>query len=62
MQNNTDFKGYDTLQDSLSVTNNTNAMYPNGFFLKDRVVSGNITQFLTSNNSSSFLIFQQIVI
>ena len=57
VQNNTKFKGYDTLQDSLSVTNNTNAMYPNGFLLEDRVVSGNITQFLTSNNSSSFFDF-----
>ena len=57
VQNNTNFKGYDTLQDSLSVTNNTNAMYPSGFFLEDRVVSGNITQFLTSNNSSSFFDF-----
>ena len=57
VQNNTNFKGYDTLQDSLSVTNNTNAMYPSGFTLEDRVVAGNITQFLTSNNSSTFFDF-----
>ena len=57
VQNNTNFKGYETLQNSLSVTNKTNAMYPNGFFLEDRVVAGNITQFLTSSNSSDFFDF-----
>ena len=57
VQNNTNFKGYTTLQNSLSVTNNTNAMYPSGFFLENRVVAGNITQFLTSGNSSSFFDF-----
>ena len=57
VQNNTNFKGYETLQNSLSVTNNTNAMYPNGFFLEDRIVSGNITQFVTSTNSSTFFDF-----
>ena len=62
VQNNTNFKGYETLQNSLSVTNKTNAMYPSGFFLENRVVAGNITQFLTSSNSSTFLTFQQIVI
>ena len=53
VQNNTNFKGYETLQNSLSVTNTTNAMYPSGFFLENRVVAGNITQFLTSSNSST---------
>ena len=57
VQNNTSFKGYTTLQNSLSVTNNTNAMYPSGFSLENRVVAGNITQFLTSGNSSSFFDF-----
>ena len=57
VQNNTNFKGYTTLQNSLSVTNNTNAMYPSGFSLENRVVAGNITQFLTSGNSSSFFDF-----
>ena len=57
VQNNTNYKGYETLQNSLSVTNNTNAMYPSGFSLDNRVVSGNITQFLTSNNSSTFFDF-----
>ena len=57
VQNNTNFKGHTTLQDSLSVTNKTNAMYPNGFILEDRSVSGNITQFLTSSNSTDFFDF-----
>ena len=57
VQNNTNYKGYETLQNSLSVTNNTNAMYPSGFSLDNRVVSGNITQFVTSTNSSTFFDF-----
>ena len=57
VQNNTNYKGFETLQNSLSVTNNTNAMYPSGFTLDNRVVSGNITQFLTSSNSSTFFDF-----
>ncbi len=57
VQNNTNFKGYTTLQDSLSVTNKTNAMYPSGFSLEDRSVSGNITQFVSSSNSADFFDF-----
>ena len=44
---------YETLHNSLSVTNASNAMYPSGFTLGRRVVSGNITQYITSNNSST---------
>tara|TARA_B100000214_G_scaffold131728_1_gene93639 strand:+ start:1292 stop:2200 length:909 start_codon:yes stop_codon:yes gene_type:complete len=57
VQNNTDFKKHETLQNSLSVTNKTNAMYPSGFSLDNRIVSGNITQFVTSTNSSDFFDF-----
>ena len=57
VQNNTNFKKYETLQNSLSVTNKTNAMYPSGFSLDNRIVSGNITQFVTSTNSSDFFDF-----
>lgn len=57
VQNNIDWTPYETLQNSLSVTNASNAMYPTTYTLGDRVVSGNITQFITSNNSSTFQSF-----
>ena len=57
VQNNIDWTPYETLQNSLSVTNAGNAMYPTTYTLGERVVSGNITQFLTSNNSSTFQSF-----
>ena len=48
---------YETLQDSLSVTNASNAMYPSSYSLGNRVVSGNITQFFTTTNQSEFQTF-----
>ena len=57
VQNNIDWTPYETLQNSLSVTNAGNAMYPTTYTLGERIVSGNITQFLTSNNSSTFQSF-----
>ena len=53
VQNEIDWTAYETLHSSLSVTNASNAMYPSGFTLGRRVVSGNITQYVTSNNSST---------
>ena len=47
VQNNISWTPYETLQASLSVTSASNAMYPSSYSLKDRVVSGNITQFHT---------------
>jgi len=57
VQNNINWTPYETLQNSLSVTSISNAMYPSNYSLNDRVVSGNITQYLTSNNSSDFQTF-----
>jgi hypothetical protein len=57
VQNNIEWTPYETLQNSLSVTSISNAMYPSNYSLNDRVVSGNITQYLTSNNSSDFQAF-----
>ena len=57
VQNNINWTPFETLQNSLSVTNAGNAMYPTTYTLGDRVVSGNITQYLTSNNSSTFQSF-----
>ena len=57
VQNNINWTPYETLQDSLSVTNASNAMYPSSYSLNDRVVSGNITQFFTNTNQSEFQTF-----
>ena len=57
VQNNINWTPYETLQNSLSVTNASNAMYPTTYTLGERVVSGNITQYITSNNSNTFQTF-----
>jgi len=53
VQNNIQWTPYETLQNSLSVTSASNAMYPSNYSLTDRVLSGNITQFFSSSNSNS---------
>jgi len=45
------------LHNSLSVTNASNAMYPSDYSLGERVVSGNITQYIGDNNSSTIQSF-----
>ena len=57
VQNEIVWTPYETLQSSLSVTSASNAMYPSGFTLGRRVVSGNIVQYITSNNSSTVQTF-----
>ena len=57
VQNNIDWTAYETLQASLGVTSASNAMYPSSYSLKERVVSGNITQFFTTSNESDFQTF-----
>ena len=57
VQNNINWTPYETLQNSLSVTSASNAMYPSSYSLADRVVSGNITQFFSSANESEFQTF-----
>ena len=53
VQNDIQWTPYETLHNSLSVTKASNAMYPSGFTLGRRVVSGNITQYITDSNSST---------
>ena len=57
VQNEIEWTPYETLQSSLSVTSASNAMYPSGFTLGRRVVSGKIVQYITSNNSSTVQTF-----
>jgi hypothetical protein len=58
VQNNIQWTPYETLQNSLSVTNASNAMYPSDYSLTDRNVSGNITQFITDSNISEYQTFK----
>ena len=53
VQNEIEWTPYGTLHNSLSVTNASNAMYPSGFTLGRRVVSGNIVQYVTDSTSSA---------
>ena len=53
VQNNIDWTPYETLHNSLSVTNASNAMYPTTYTLKDRVVTGNIVQYTGNSNSTT---------
>ena len=50
VQNNINWTPYETLQNSLNVNNVVaNVMYPSSYSLNDRVVSGNVTQFMTDS-------------
>ena len=53
VQNNIEWTKNTTLHDSLSVTNASNSMFPSTFVLKDRVVSGNINQYISSVTQSN---------
>jgi len=59
VQNNIQWTPYETLQNSLSVTNATNAIYPSEYSLTDRNVSGNITQFHSDANASEYQTFNK---
>ena len=54
IQNNIDWTPYETLQDSLSVTSSSNAMFPSAYTISGRVVSGAIVQYQTDNNITQF--------
>ena len=54
IQNNLDWTPFETLHDSLAVTNSSNAMYPSAYTVTERVVSGAITQYQTDNNITQF--------
>ena len=53
VQNNIEWTKNTTLHDSLSVTNASNSIFPSTFILKDRVVSGNINQYVSSASQSN---------
>ncbi|MEK9894908.1 MAG: phage tail tube protein [Burkholderiaceae bacterium] len=53
VQNNIEWTKNSTLQNSLSVTNETNTVYPSNFTLSNRSVSGSISQYVNSSVSTS---------
>ena len=54
IQNNIDWTPFETLQNSLSVTNSSNAMFPTTYTLGNRIASGAVQQYQTDNNITQF--------
>ena len=54
VQNDIQWTAFETLQNSLSVTNSSNAMFPNLYTLGGRIASGAIQQYQTDNNITQF--------
>lgn len=53
VQNNISWTSNKTLQDSLSVTDETNTIFPNNFTLEDRSFAGSIQQYIDQTNAMS---------
>ena len=51
---NINWTPFETLQNSLSVTNSSNAMFPSTYTIDSRTVSGEIRQYQTDNNITQF--------
>ena len=54
IQNNIEWTPHKTLQQSLAVTNSSNAMFPSAYTVKTRTVSGAIQQYQTDDNITQF--------
>ena len=54
IQSDVTWSPFETLQESLSVTNSSNAMFPSAYTVSNRVVSGAITQYQTDSNITQF--------
>ena len=54
IQNDINWTPFETLQNSLAVTNSSNAMFPSAYTVENRIVSGAITQYQTDNNITQF--------
>ncbi len=54
LQNNITWTPYETLNDSLEVTDSSNAMFPTTYTLGKRIISGEIRQYQTDNNVTQF--------
>ena len=54
IQNDINWTPFETLQNSLAVTNSSNAMFPSAYTVEKRIVSGAINQYQTDNNITQF--------
>ena len=54
IQNDISWTPFETLQNSLAVTNSSNAMFPSAYTVQGRTVSGAIQQYQTDNNITQF--------
>jgi hypothetical protein len=54
IQNDIEWTPFENLQESLAVTNSSNAMFPSAYTVNGRVVSGAIQQYQTDNNITQF--------
>ncbi len=54
LQNEIAWTPYETLNDSLEVTDSSNAMFPTTYTLGKRIISGEIRQYQTDNNVTQF--------
>jgi hypothetical protein len=54
LQNNITWIPFETLNNSLSVTSSSNAMFPSAYTLDKRIISGEIRQYQTDNNITQF--------
>ena len=52
LQNNVNWTPFTNVHDSLSVTSSSNAMFPSGYTLGTRIISGEIRQYQIDNNNS----------
>jgi hypothetical protein len=52
LQNNVEWTPFTNLHQSLSVTSSSNAMFPSGYTLGTRIISGEIRQYQIDNNNS----------
>lgn len=57
LQNEVKWTGYETVNQGLNVTDNTNAMYPSGFTVSQKIFSGNIQRYLQDGTESTLLNF-----
>ena len=54
IQNDINWTAFETLQNSLAVTNSSNVMRPSAYTVENRIVSGAINQYQTDNNITQF--------
>jgi hypothetical protein len=54
IQNDIEWTPFETLQQSLSVTSSSNAMFPSTYTMGNRILSGAIRQYQTDNNVTQF--------